>query len=190
MSETGQRLRAALDGYAKFLRGKELALPKHQPYLVRWVGEFLRSVGEHTGYTFEQTLELVLADVGRRVGIKPWQVQQAADAARVYRDQYRGADARGQAGAGNQGAAMDDASSLARLREVIRLRHCARSTDRTYLHWPRRFLAYRRQTGLTGGPTAADVKSFLTRPAMVRKVSASTPLTSRAHSLLGELPRC
>jgi hypothetical protein len=34
-------MQAALDGYAKFLREKDLALPKHQPYLVRWVREFL-----------------------------------------------------------------------------------------------------------------------------------------------------
>ena len=41
MPETGQRLRAVPDGYAKFLCEKDLALPKHQPYLVRWAGEFL-----------------------------------------------------------------------------------------------------------------------------------------------------
>ena len=56
MAETGHRLRAVLDGYAKFLRDKDLALPKHQPYLVRWVREFLHLAGEHSGYTFEQTL--------------------------------------------------------------------------------------------------------------------------------------
>ncbi|MCX6348966.1 MAG: integron integrase [Candidatus Aureabacteria bacterium] len=63
---------------------------------------------------------------------------------------------------------------LTRLREVLRLRHYSQSTERTYLHWSRRFLDYRRQTGLIGEPTAADVKAFLTRLAMVEKVSAST----------------
>jgi integron integrase len=42
------------------------------------------------------------------------------------------------------------------------------------LEWSRRFLAYRRQTGLSGEPTAADVRAFLTRLAMAEKVSAST----------------
>ena len=41
MAERGQQLKAVLDGCAKFLRDKKLALPKHQPYLVRWVREFL-----------------------------------------------------------------------------------------------------------------------------------------------------
>jgi len=78
MPEQGQQLQAVLDGYAKFLRDKKLALPKHQPCLVRWVREFLAFATEHTGYTFEQTLDLYLAEMGQREGIKPWQAQQAA----------------------------------------------------------------------------------------------------------------
>ena len=74
------RLRVVLDGYAIFVREKELALAKHQPHLVRWVREFLVFAREHAGYTFEQTLDLFLATVGGRVGTKPWQLQQAADA--------------------------------------------------------------------------------------------------------------
>ncbi len=64
MAERSERLQAVLDGYAKFLRDKELALPKHQPYLVRWVRELLHFAGEHSGYTFEQALDLFLAEVG------------------------------------------------------------------------------------------------------------------------------
>ena len=65
------RLQAALDGYAKFLTDKDLAPPKQQPYLVRWVREFLVFAREHAGYTFVQTLDLFLAEVGGRVGIDP-----------------------------------------------------------------------------------------------------------------------
>ena len=83
MHEASQRLQAVLDGYAKFLRDKDLALPQHQPYLVRWVREFLAFAGAHSGYTFEQTLDLYLSEVGKREGVKPWQVQQAADAVRI-----------------------------------------------------------------------------------------------------------
>ena len=174
MSDPSERLRAVLDGYGRFLRTRHLAPAAQQPHLVRWVREFLLFAREHEGYTFEQTLDLFLADVGKRVGIKPWQLQQAADAVRIYRYQYRSAGARQAPEAGERPEPMDDAGLLTRLREVIRLRHYAQSTEKTYLHWTRRFLAYRRQTGLAGAPTAADVKAFLTRLAMVRKVSAST----------------
>jgi len=62
------KLKGVLDGYAEFLRGRELALPKHHPYLVRWVREFLFFAEQHAGYTFEQTLDLFLAAIGERVG--------------------------------------------------------------------------------------------------------------------------
>ena len=90
MREGGQRLESVLGDFANFLRERKLALPKHQPYLVRWVREFLFFARQHGGYTFEQTLDLFLAEMGQRVGVKPWQIQQAADAVRIYRYQFRG----------------------------------------------------------------------------------------------------
>ena len=114
-----------------------------------------------------------LAEVGGRVGTKPWQLQQASDAIRIYGYQYRGAKA-GDGDSPTTHAMLDDAARLERLREVIRLRHDARSTEKTYLHWNRRFLAYRNNTGAEGEPTTADAKAFLTHLAMVEKVSAST----------------
>ena len=85
MTASDERLRAVLDDYAKFLRAKKLAAVKHQPYLVQRVREFLLFARQHTGYSFEQTLDLFLAEMGGRVGVKPWQIQQAADAVRIYR---------------------------------------------------------------------------------------------------------
>ena len=61
---SGERLRTALDGRARFLREKELPLPKRQPHLVRWAREFLLFTQAHGGHTFEQTLDLFLAEVG------------------------------------------------------------------------------------------------------------------------------
>jgi hypothetical protein len=75
VAEAGDRLQSVPDGYYKLLPEKDLALSKHQPYLVRWVREFVGFARAHDGYTFEQTLDLFLAEVGGRVGIKPWQIQ-------------------------------------------------------------------------------------------------------------------
>ncbi len=85
MADHDAHLHEVLDGYAKFLQDKDLALDKHQPYLVRWVRDFLLFARAHGGYSFEQTLDLFLAEVGGRVGTKPWQLQQASDAIRIYR---------------------------------------------------------------------------------------------------------
>ncbi|HUW81828.1 MAG TPA: hypothetical protein VMZ31_03390 [Phycisphaerae bacterium] len=89
MGDSGDRMQAVLERHPKYLKDKDLALPKHQPYLVCWVREFLLLAQEHGGYTFEQTLDLFLTKVARWVGVKPWQIQQPADAVRIYRYQPR-----------------------------------------------------------------------------------------------------
>ena len=149
-------------------------MPKHRPHLVRWVREFLTFAAEHPCYTFEQTLDLFLATLGERVGVNAWQIQQAADAIRIYRYQYRDDNPKSEDETEGVGTFGSEERLLNRLREVVRLRHYAKCTENIYLLWARHFLAYREQTGLSGEPTAADVKSFLTRLAMVEKVSAST----------------
>lgn len=95
MADGGKRFKNVLDGYAAFLRKKKLALPGQQPYLVRWVKQFLYFAKSHRGYTFEQTLDLFLAEIGDRDGVKPWQIKQAGDAVRIYRYQYRAAGGKG-----------------------------------------------------------------------------------------------
>ena len=58
MPDSDRRLQPVLEGFAKFLSEKDVALPKQQPYMVRWVRDFLLFAREHGGYTFEQTLDL------------------------------------------------------------------------------------------------------------------------------------
>ena len=78
--------------------------------------EFLLFARAHGGFTFEQTLDLFLAQVGERIGTKPWQLQQAADAVRIYRYQYRGAKA-GDADSPTAEALVDDTARLERREE-------------------------------------------------------------------------
>jgi len=67
MAGCDERLRRILDGYAKCLREKDLALPKRQPYWVRWVKDCLLFAKEHGGDTVAITLEDVPGR-GRRKG--------------------------------------------------------------------------------------------------------------------------
>jgi len=87
---------------------------------------------------------------------------------------------------------------LERLREVIRLRHYAKSTEKTYLHWTRRFLAYRRHAGSEGEPISASHRRRLARDAAnagrvilagckAQYKKQQTPMIPREH---GGLPSC
>ena len=60
------KLKTTLDGYADYLNKLDLAAPKYQPHLVRWVREFLLFAEKHRGYTFEQTMDLFLAQRSAR----------------------------------------------------------------------------------------------------------------------------
>jgi hypothetical protein len=72
-----EHLKVVLDGYSNFLSSRELSDPQHHPYLVRWVRDFLLFAHIHSGYSFEQTLDYFLKDIGERAVIKPWQIRQA-----------------------------------------------------------------------------------------------------------------
>jgi len=72
-----EHLQSVPDEYATFLHNKDLALPKHPPYLVRLVREFLLFAQGHGGYTFEQTLHLFLAEIGGDMDVKPWWMRTA-----------------------------------------------------------------------------------------------------------------
>jgi hypothetical protein len=64
MEPSAQRLQGVLDGCGKFLREKQLAPAKQHPHLMSGVREFQGFAREHPGYTFEQTLDLFLEDLG------------------------------------------------------------------------------------------------------------------------------
>jgi len=64
MPGSANDLQGVLDGYSKFCREKDLAPAVQQPHLVRWVREFLLFAQTHRGYSFEQTLDLFLSQVG------------------------------------------------------------------------------------------------------------------------------
>jgi integrase len=182
MTKAAETLDEVLKGYAEFLQDRQLALPKHRPHLVRWVREFLLFAQDHRGFTFDQTLDLFLDEIRKGRDIQPWQIRQAADALRIYRYQFRRSDVREKTRAASDDPfakhdaffVNDSATLVSRLQEVIRLRHYARSTEKNYLQWARRFLDYRQKTGRVGTPAVEDVKAFPTRLAMVDNVSAST----------------
>ena len=81
MRDPGEGLRTVLDGYAKFLRDKELALPKHQPCLVRCMREFLSCAAHHSGHAIRVSVHMVRRTTSNRalaVGRGPGEVREVA----------------------------------------------------------------------------------------------------------------
>ena len=72
MPNTANDLHGVLDGYSKFLREKDLVPLAHQPHLVRPVREFLLFAESHRRYSFQQTVDLFLAEVEAHADVAPW----------------------------------------------------------------------------------------------------------------------
>jgi len=55
---------------------------------------------------------------------------------------------------------MNPSQALGRLRDVIRTQHCTYRTEKTYLHWARRFLAFcgGRPLASLGAPQASAAR--------------------------------
>ncbi len=68
MADSGVRMDAILGGYAKPLRGNNVALAKHLSYLVGWARGSLLFAQGHGGQTFEQRLDISPAVIGERGG--------------------------------------------------------------------------------------------------------------------------
>ncbi|SHE94035.1 hypothetical protein SAMN02745206_01050 [Desulfacinum infernum DSM 9756] len=141
-----------LEGYSNLLKEQKLAPHKHQRHLVRWGVEFLHFAREDGDYTFRETFNLLVNALGKRAGVKAWKIQQAGDAILIYRYQYRGGGGPKVDKQKGVSVSGSDERPLHGLREVIRLCHYAKSTEKTYLQRTRRCIAYRGQVDARVAP--------------------------------------
>ncbi len=166
--------------FSRRLAERKLVPPQHIPYYSRWAHQFLAFAqgGREEPRPFNILLDLFLKDITLRGNLQDWQIRQAENAVRLLATHFGkeiGPDARmGEVVPSN----WSRESLTGRMRNSIRLRHYALSTEQSYLDWLRRFYDYVQngkgknvgQLGLT----PEDVRDFLTRLAVVERVSAST----------------
>jgi hypothetical protein len=89
--------------------------------------------------------------------ISDWQIRQAGDAIRLYFFRYRGLKPVHLRAV----KAGDSAPSLLKeTTRLLRMKHYSYSTERTYLHWIKRFLDYGTQTREKGTVAAFEVDDF------------------------------
>jgi integron integrase len=165
-----------LPEYQKFLLDRKLAQEKNIPFLAYWVSRYLRFAGKkglsHVEYREPAVLEF-LEQLRTEPRTTQWQVRQADDAIRLYYFHYLG---RQGGAAATEYCAADDKAILKEALRLIRLKHYAYSTERTYLQWIERFFIYALESlnKRAADLDAEDVKNFLSHLALDRHVSAST----------------
>lgn len=178
-----------MQSFAEFLREKGRVDSRRLPHYLRWVrmyqdfvagqtndkvygirGDALAAYGESRQFTG------FLSVMGRNY--QDWQVRQARLALRLYW-YYNGVGQRRQPPPvhGPEHASLAARVNWDTLEEklirLIRLRHLAYSTEKTYLSWVRRFRAFFLDREL-GDLSGDDLKCFLSHLALERNVSAAT----------------
>ena len=145
-----------LKQYKSELMAKDLVRQNQVPYMVGWVHRFL-SLGEPE--------ETVFADVLEKEGKEGWQIRQALEAVKLYCTKYTCRDKKEPVGS--------NLEPLDEMRNRLRTRHYAPSTEKSYLQWCSRYLRYCERHKLETDSDGA-MRDYLTHLALKRKVASST----------------
>ncbi len=144
-----------LSEFERLLSEKDLVPRRHLQFFVHWVERYL-----HQGFSSEAEF----GDSLEREGKQPWQIRQALDAVKLYRQLFP---------AENAIAAGVSDDPLVRLVECLRIRHYSYNTEKTYCIWCRRFLGYCSSAG-ADPRNDSSFRDFISSLALKDRVSAST----------------
>lgn len=158
--------------------------PENQiPFYARWTGRFLRFSNAHQDKPVDLRIEMFLDALKKDKKLQEWQVVQADNAVRLYIHHFLSEAGNISQLFPNAGTAAekrfhDAKTTQGKIRETLRIKHYAYSTERTYIDWFLRFHTY--LTGVknidweTQGADEADVRDFLSHLAIKQRVSSST----------------
>ncbi len=145
-------------------------------FYVLWLNKFIAFYSGSLDHVSNKDIDLFLNQL-KNDGYAAWQIDQARNAVILYIEKYCGktivSDFQSEKGTSVSSAIATWQQAKERFTELIRLRHYAYNTEKTYQEWIRRFLLY---TELDTPQQASPehVKQFLTYLAAERKVTAST----------------
>ncbi|MFH1985513.1 MAG: integron integrase [Pseudomonadota bacterium] len=159
-----------MEDFRKYLMDKRITTPKQVEFYVHWVVSLFNHCGKHPGDAIDASdIELFLKNASRKR--ESWQIDQARHAIEIFtfwKGQTAGGRFKGSINARTQWKIAIDT-----MRKLMRLKHLALKTEKTYLGWVRRF--YRFVNGKAPGDlTGTDVKNYMTYQAVEKNVSVST----------------
>ena len=170
-----------LTKYGEWLLTARMADAKRAPYLVGWVRQFLRRRPDDR-LNLAERVDAFVAELRAEARFQDWQVNQAEQAVRLYFHNFRKDSdwiASRRAVVTQPDGTVDVPGALAALRQRIRLKHYAYTTEKTYVDWSTRFFRYLASRGSVPGVGSGEIrpeelKDFLAHLAIARNVSAAT----------------
>lgn len=170
-----------LPEFQKFVTQHKLAPENQIPFYAHWVSKFLRFSNTRQDKPLDLRIQMFLDVLKKDKKLQDWQFAQADNAVKLYIHHYL---------SNNTSALSPDSETTTekrfpdaktvqgKIREILRIKHYAYSTERTYIDWFLRFHAYlngvKNKDWETLGPDEADVRDFLSHLAIKQRVSSST----------------
>lgn len=170
---------SVLPDFQKMLIEKKSAPAANVKYYALWVSKFLSFSNGHPEKNLEMRTRLFLDFLATDQKLQDWQVEQAAIAIKLYISYFPSRDVSALSPDKTEQRGMPDYQTIKdKLRESIRIKHYAYSTERTYTEWFERFYSYvtkeKKKDWLQHGVDKTDARDFLSYLALRQRVSSST----------------
>jgi len=170
-----------LPEFQKFITQRKLAPENQIPFYAQWVSKFLRFSNTRQDKPLDLRIQMFLDDLKQDKKRQDWQFTQADNAIKLYIHHFLSNNTSALSPATETAAEKkfpDSKTVQAKIREILRIKHYAYSTERTYIDWFLRFYAYltdaENKDWATLGADEADVRDFLGHLAIKQRVSSST----------------
>jgi len=170
-----------LPQFQKYMSERNLASENQIPFFAGWASKFIRFSNARHDSPSDLKIQLFLDELKKNPKIQDWQIAQAENAIKLYVDHFlskmKFVPAH-KTQEENKCIFPDAAVIHQKIREALRIKHYAYSTEKTYTDWFQRFYDY-----LTGikkkdwdaqGADGEDVRDFLSHLAIKQHVSSST----------------
>ena len=170
-----------LPEFQTFVSQRKLAPENQISFYAHWVSKFLRFSNTRQDKPLDLRIQMFLDVLKKDKKLQDWQFAQADNAIKLYINHYlsNNTSVLSPDSATTTEKRFPDAKTVQeKIREILRIKHYAYSTERTYIDWFLRFHAY--LTGVknkdweTLGSDEADVRDFLSHLAIKQRVSSST----------------
>ena len=162
-----------LPDFQQFIVAKGFVPQSKAPYFAWWVKRFEAFCADAQGEP-DTRLKDFLGYLGSEESTAPWQIEQARQAVSIFLEHYLDSEVVAFKNAIEPVTGKRD-EIIKRARELIRIKHYAYSTERTYLSWIERFFEYMTVTRHKNKQIeTGDIKDFLTYLAVKKRVSSST----------------
>jgi integron integrase len=172
-----------LPDFQKYLTERKMAAESQILFYAYWVSKFLRFSNTKQDKALDLRIQMFLDTLKKDQKLHDWQFTQADNAVKLYIHHFlseAGGSAKLSPNAQTppENIFPNEQKVREKIREILRIKHYAYSTERTYIDWFKRFHTY-----LTGtknknwekqGADETDVRDFLSHLAIKQRVSSST----------------